>query len=195
MELRLGFMASGRGSNVEAILNSIDNGNLIAEAKFVISNNPDAGVLDIVRKRDIPNYCLNSKNTKCLDHEILEVFKKYNVNLGVLAGYNKQINSTLLEYCPFLNVHPAIDLEKYGGKGMYGMNVHRAIINNGERFSGATVHKVTLKYDEGIILGQDRVLVLFDDTIQSLSSKILEVEHKLYTQVLIDIQSGLINLE
>ena len=200
MRLRLGFFASGKGSNVEAILGNIENGSLDAEAKIVISNNPDAGVLEIAQKRGIYDCCLNSQNYssrfETLDRGLLFLLAHFQVNLVVLAGYNKQVGVRIIEDFPnrILNIHPALDLERFGGKGMYGLRVHESVLKSGEKRSGATVHLVTGEYDKGRILGQREILVEPDDTPKSLAAKVLEQEHILYSQVLREINLEKINL-
>jgi len=196
MELYLGFLASHRGSNVEAILNAIEKGDLEAYAKVVISNNSDAPVLKLAKERGMPAYCLNKSNTKNLDYAILDVLANYRVNLVVLAGYMKKVGEAVLTAYRnrILNIHPAL-LPKYGGKGMYGMNVHKAVINSTDKESGATVHIVTAGYDEGRILAQYKVPRYELDTPETLADRVLRIEHVLYSQVLRDIQKGIISLD
>ncbi len=158
MELHLGFLASGRGSNVRSILAEIENGKLEAYPKVIISNNLKAPVLDLGEKSGIPNYCLNNKNISNIDNEILETLRSYEVNVIVLAGYMKKLGHKIIQAYSnrILNIHPAL-LPKYGGKGMYGMHVHEAVINSDDIESGATIHTVTEEYDKGRILAQYKV--------------------------------------
>ena len=196
MELRLGFLASHKGSNVEAILNEIKTGGLEAHARVIISNNPNAHVLHIGKEANIPNYCLNEKNTSSIDDTIIKILKDHEVNLVILAGYMKQIEGgTIKTYKNrILNIHPAL-LPKYGGRNMYGTAVHEAVINSNDRESGATVHIVTKEYDEGKIISQYKVPRYKQDTAETLAARVLKIEHVLYLQTLKDIQRDIISLD
>jgi phosphoribosylglycinamide formyltransferase-1 len=196
MDLRLGFLASHRGSNVEAILKEIEQGKLDARAKVIISNNPKAPVLNLGKDVNIPCYCLNREITENPDEAILNILRRHDVNLVVLAGYVKKIGSAVLDAYPnrMLNIHPSL-LPKYGGKGMYGMRVHEAVIQSRDRESGATVHIVTQEYDEGRILAQYKVPRYERDTVQTLAERVLGIEHVLYPQTLKDIQRGILSLD
>ncbi len=198
--LKLGFLASHNGSNVEAILKNIENGSLDAEPKVIITNNPDAGVLKIAKEHSIKHYCLNqntfSKEFSSLDNALLQTLKNHGVNLVILAGYMKPISKAVLDAYPnrILNIHPAL-LPKYGGKGMYGKNVHEAVIKSKDKESGATVHIVNDEYDSGRVLAQCKVPLYPSDTPETLSARVLRFEHVLYPQVLRDIKEGLIDLD
>lgn len=196
--IRLGFLVSGRGSNMQAIINACNGGDISAEPVVVISNNPDAGALIIAKNRKIPTYYLSSKthpDPEQLDKEITETMNIHNVDLIVLAGYMKQVGTVLLRKYKnrIINIHPSL-LPRHGGKGMYGINVHNAVIEAGEKETGATVHLVNDQYDEGLILAQRKVDVASTDTAESLAERVLKVEHLLYIEVLQDIVSGKIVL-
>lgn len=199
MELNLGFMASHSGSNFQAIVDNIEKGNLIATAKVLISNNSDAKVLERAKQAGVSSYCFNSKvfpDFLSEEDAIIQTMEDYKVNLVVLAGYMKKIGEGMIEAYPngILNIHPAL-LPRYGGEGMYGARVHEAVIASDDEESGATVHIVNEEYDLGKILAQCKVPRYKTDTIETLSVRVLGVEHVLYTQVLRDIQRGLINLD
>ena len=199
-DLQLGFFASHNGSNVQAILENIKNGYLNAQPKIIISNNPDAGILKIARAQNIPALCLNAKNYpekyNSLDETILEILAEHQVNLIVLAGYMKKISPALIAIYKnrILNIHPAL-LPKFGGEGMYGKFVHQAVLASNDTKTGATIHLVTPEYDEGRILGQCQVPRYKNDTVETLSQRVLRFEHTLYSQVLKDIELSLINLD
>ncbi len=195
MQLSLGFFASGRGSNVEAIVSAIKKRELKAEPKVIICNKPDAQVLELGQRERIPSYCLNTSNTANLEQEIVRVLKKHGVNLIVLAGYIKKIGLEIIEAFPdsILNIHPSL-LPEYGGKNMYGMAVHEAVIGSGDDVSGATVHLVNKKYDDGRILSQGIVQVKEGDTAEALAERVLGIEHILYPLTLRYIQEGKICL-
>ena len=182
--LRIAVIGSGRGSNMESICSAIDRGDLRATVVCVISNNSNAVILNRARKRDIPVFHISHSkfdSQDLLDQEMLNIFNKFNVDLVCLAGYMKKLSPTIIsEYQNrILNIHPAL-LPAFGGKGMYGANVHEAVIGSGARFSGASVHLVTEQYDEGRILAQDIVPVYPADTKDELAERVLQVEHKLY---------------
>lgn len=195
-KLKLGFLASGGGSNVQAIIDSIKSSKLYAEACVIISNNSNAGVFERAKKKNIPHYHISNKtNPENTTKAIINALKKHDVNMVILAGYMKKIEPELIDAFDgkVLNIHPAL-LPKFGGKGMYGMNVHKAVLEAGEAFSGATVHLVNKKYDEGRILQQKKVPVLPDDTPESLAERVLQAEHFIYSDTLKKIESGEIKI-
>jgi phosphoribosylglycinamide formyltransferase-1 len=122
--------------------------------------------------------------------EIINTLKKHNVDTVILAGYMKKVSQELIAQFNnrVLNIHPAL-LPKFGGKGMYGMNVHKAVIEANEAVTGATIHLVNTNYDEGKILAQMQVPVFSDDTAETLAARVLEVEHQLYSDTLIKISN------
>jgi phosphoribosylglycinamide formyltransferase-1 len=199
MKLRLGFLASHGGSNVQAILDACREGRLTAEPCVVISNNSDAMVLDRAMAARVPAFHLSSHvhpEPARLDEAILATLEKHRVNLILLAGYMKKLGpKTLARYRGrVLNIHPAL-LPKYGGRGMYGNHVHDAVLAAADKESGATVHIVDEEYDRGRILAQKKVPVLADDTSESLAARVLEVEHQLYAETLQRIATGDLRLE
>ncbi len=198
-KLRIGFLASHNGSNMQAIIDAIKKGELDAEPAVVISNNSNAYALERAKKEGIPAYHISSKHFETeeqLDQEILNTLIKHNVNIVCLAGYMKKIGPKVLAHFKnrVLNIHPAL-LPKFGGKGMFGRYVHEAVLKAGEKQSGCTVHIVDEHYDHGKILGQRVVPVLAEDTVETLSQKVLEEEHKLYPEVLQKIANGEIELD
>lgn len=198
--MNLGFLASHRGSNVQAILENIEQGQLPASPKVIISNNPYSGVLELARNKNVPHYCLNEKNYPLefgsLDQALVNILHEHQVNVVILAGYMKKIGNRLLEAYPnrILNIHPSL-LPKHGGAGMYGLNVHQSVIDSGDRETGATIHLVNWEYDRGRILAQCKVEVSPDDTADSLAAKVLKIEPVLYTKTLKEIQNGSIDLD
>ncbi|MFN3306618.1 MAG: phosphoribosylglycinamide formyltransferase [Candidatus Kapaibacteriota bacterium] len=197
-KLRIGFLASHNGSNMQAIIDAIKKGELDAEPAVVISNNSQAYALERARKEGIPTYHISSKHFESedkLDEEILNTLIKHDVNIVCLAGYMKKIGPRVLAHFKnrVLNIHPSL-LPKFGGKGMYGKYVHDAVLKAGEKQSGCTVHIVDEHYDHGKILGQRVVPVFPDDTVETLSQRVLVEEHKLYPEVLKKIANGEIYL-
>ena len=133
MKLQLGFLASHKADNIKAILNKIQNKKLKACPKVIISNNKNSAVLKFGRKRNIPSFYLNKDNTENLDKAILETLKNHKVNLVILTEYFKKIGNEIIKAYPnkLLNIHPSL-LPKYGGKGMYGINIQKAVINSND---------------------------------------------------------------
>ena len=196
--LRLGFLASGRGSNLQAILQACRDGRLRAVPAVVISNNADSGALALAGREGLPACHLSGKthpDPVALDEAIAAALQKHAVDLVVLAGYMKRIGPVTLRayHHRIINIHPAL-LPQHGGEGMYGLAVHEAVIKSGAKETGATVHLVEEEYDNGLILAQRRVPVHRDDTAASLAARVLETEHALYVDVLRDIIEGAIQL-
>ena len=187
-KLKLGVLASGRGSNFAAILRAIEEGRLTAEAKVLVSNREEAGALEVARQHHIPAYWLSSKDydsPEAYDVAIAQLFDQQEVNFVILAGYLRYITPEFINKYRnrILNIHPAL-LPSFGGKGMYGIRVHEAVLEYGCRVSGVTVHIVDEKYDAGPIVLQRCVPVLDDDTPESLAHRVLEHEHQIYAEAI-----------
>lgn len=186
--LRLAVLASGRGSNLEAILRAIERRELDAEVVVVISNNSTAGALDIARSHGIPAVHLSARQFATqeeFDQAFLNLLERHGVNFVALAGYLKMLSPTIVRAFRhrILNIHPAL-LPSFGGKGMYGHYVHEAVLAYGCKVSGATVHLVDEQYDTGPPVIQECVPVHEDDTPETLAARVLEVEHRIYAQAL-----------
>lgn len=197
--LRIGFLASHNGSNMQAIIDAIKRGELDAKPCVVISNNSNAFALERARREGIPAYHISSKHFPSedeLNSAILETLLKHDVNIVCLAGYMKKVGQKVLHHFKnrVLNIHPAL-LPKFGGKGMYGKFVHEAVLRSGETQTGCTVHLVDELYDHGKILGQKIVPIYPDDTVETLAARVLEQEHKLYPEILQKIAKGEIILD
>jgi phosphoribosylglycinamide formyltransferase 1 len=197
--LKLGVLASGRGSNFEAILENIKNGKLKADVQVVISNKVDAGVLDIARANNIPAVHLSAKaypDQDKFDEELLKVLVDHDVNFVVLAGYLKMISSKIVRHFEnrILNIHPAL-LPSFGGTGYYGSKVHQAVLDYGCKVTGVTVHLVDEKYDHGTPILQRCVPVLEGDTAEILAHRVLETEHQLFTEALQLFAEGCVEIQ
>lgn len=196
-KLKLGFMASHGGSNMQAIINNIKSGNLSASAEFLISNNSNSGAIEKAVKEGLPYYHLSNKtfNDEEMKSRITSITMSYDIDLLILAGYMKKLPNEIIDLMDgkVLNIHPAL-LPKYGGKGMFGMNVHKAVIEANESETGATVHLVNEKYDDGMILKQEKVKISKDETPESLAKKVLSIEHQIYSQTIQEIAEGKIKL-
>jgi len=197
--LKSGVLASGRGSNFAAILRAIEEGRLTAEVKILISNREGAGALDVARQHNIFAHWLSPKDyhsPEAYDAAIAQLFDQYEVNFVVLAGYLRYITPKFIEKYRnrILNIHPAL-LPSFGGKGMYGIHVHEAVLEYGCKVSGVTVHIVDEKYDAGPIVLQRCVPVLDDDTPETLAHRVLEQEHQIYAEAIQLFAEGRIRLE
>ena len=173
--LNLVVFASGNGSTLQAIIDAINNNELSATINLVVSNNKDAFALERAKKNSIDTYIISNKEFQSQDEELYEVLSNYKIDLIVLAGYLKMIGPKLLNKYTIINTHPSL-LPKYGGKGMYGMKVHKAVVEAGEKISGVTLHYVNSEYDKGSIIAQTKVDVLPTDTAEDVSAKVQAVE-------------------
>ena len=180
MTSRLAVLASGRGSNLQAIIDHFDNlaRERIAKVALVASNRADSPALirAATSSIDIASFDATDDGS-----QLLGLLRKFRIDLVVLAGYLKKIPSTVTrEYAGrIMNIHPAL-LPAFGGEGMYGAKVHEAVIASGATESGVTVHLVDEDYDRGPIVAQWRVPVEKSDTAESLAARVLEVEHVVY---------------
>ena len=175
MSKKFAVMLSGNGSNLQAM---IDGG---FKPAAVLSNKSDAYGLERARNAGIPTYVIDPKD----DEQILDVLKKHGAEFLFLAGYLQKISPAIISHLPIYNIHPAIDLHKFGGKGMYGIHVHNAVIEAGEESTGATIHRVNENYDEGAIIMQTPPIpVEPGDTPQVLQQRVLAQEHKLVVKFL-----------
>lgn len=193
-ELKIAFFASHGGSNMQAVTDKLTRGGLPAKASLVISNNSGSGALERAKNEGIPAYHISSATHSGrieFVSAIIELLEKHEINLVALAGYMKKLPDEVIDFVngKVLNIHPAL-LPKFGGKGMYGINVHKAVIEAGENESGATVHLVNSVYDEGRILAQKKVPVLPGDTPESLAARVLIAEHELYPETIEKIALG-----
>jgi phosphoribosylglycinamide formyltransferase/phosphoribosylglycinamide formyltransferase-1 len=184
MTSRLAVLASGRGSNLQAIIEHFDNlsRERIAKVALVASNRPDSPALirAATASLDIANFDAADDGT-----DLLALLRKSRIDLVVLAGYLKKIPSIVIrEYAGrIINIHPAL-LPAFGGEGMYGARVHEAVIASGAKETGVTVHLVDDDYDRGPIVAQWRIPVDKSDTAESLAARVLEVEHIVFPRAI-----------
>lgn len=183
--LRLGALASGRGSNVAALLDAIDRGDLSAEMALVVSNNSGAGALALARERGVPALHVSGRTHPDEGAALLEALHAYGVEVLVLAGYMKRLDPRVCRAFAgrALNIHPA-PLPRFGGAGMFGEHVHRAVLAAGVEQTGPCVHRVTDRYDEGEVLASRSVPVEAGDTAETLAARVLRAEHDLYWRVI-----------
>ena len=196
---RLGALASGGGTNLQAVIDRCASGELPAQVAIVISNNSGSGALERARRAGIPSCHLSGKthpDPDALDRAIAGALTSHGVDLVLLSGYMKKLGpATLRSYRDrVLNIHPAL-LPAFGGEGMYGLRVHQAVIDSGVRVTGVTVHLADGAYDEGPIVVQDTVRVMQDDTPESLAARVLETEHSLYSEAVRLFAEGKVSVE
>lgn len=178
---RIAIMASGSGSNAQKIMEYFaDNNNVRVEC--LLSNNPTATALERARKMGVETFTFD-RNTFYNTTFVSDLLAKRGVSLIVLAGFLWLVPEILVRSFKIINIHPAL-LPRYGGKNMYGMNVHRAVIENGDPISGITIHYVNEAYDEGDVIFQAECTVDESDTPETLAEKIHQLEHAYYPKVI-----------
>lgn len=183
--LRLGVLVSGGGTNLQSVIDAVENGILQSTIACVISNKESAYGLERARKHEIPAYFINPKE-EGYDEKLLHQLKEEKVDLVVLAGYLKILDKSFIEAYKgrIINIHPSL-LPKFGGKGFYGLHVHEAVIASGEKESGATVHFVDAGVDTGKVIIQRKLEVKSEDTPETLQKRILdEIEHKILVEAI-----------
>ncbi|MDX2301389.1 MAG: phosphoribosylglycinamide formyltransferase [Microscillaceae bacterium] len=180
---KIALFASGSGSNVQKIAEYFRDNPQI-EIVCILSNNPQAGVLQRAADLGILSYVFN-RQTFFETREILDLLLEKQVNLVVLAGFLWKIPDYLIHAFPhkIINIHPAL-LPKYGGKGMYGIHVHQAVFQAGDRESGITIHYVNDHYDEGEIIFQAHCELSPEDDPEKIAQKVQALEHKYFPKVI-----------
>ncbi|WP_053985491.1 phosphoribosylglycinamide formyltransferase [Niameybacter massiliensis] len=184
-ELRIAVLVSGSGSNLQSIIDAVENHTLTSQIVSVISNKEDAFGLERAKTHHIPAYFINPKE-EGYDEKLLARLQEDQVDLVVLAGYLKIVDANLIKAYRgrIINIHPSL-LPKFGGKGYYGIRVHEAVLAAGESESGATVHFVDEGVDTGKAILQKTVPVYETDTPQLLQQRVLhEVEHKILVEAI-----------
>ena len=188
--MKIAVFVSGRGSNLQAILDSAFTKNLV-DVKAVVSDKTDCGAFDISEKYSIPTYTVGNKPGKINFTELTAKLIELEIDLIVLAGFLKLIPADFVKKFQnkIINIHPAL-LPAYGGRGMYGMNVHQAVLKAGEKFSGPTVHFVDETYDTGNIIAQKKVDISECKFAEEIAAEVLKAEHKLLPYVLSQFATG-----
>lgn len=172
---KIAILSSHNGSGFDAIFHAVAANKLQLEIALVISNNTNAAVLQKAKQRGIKSYLINAKLFKDPDTEILQLLQKHRVKYVFLSGYMKKIPRKIIQNFQIINSHPSL-LPKYGGEGMYGRYVHEAVITNQEKQSGATLHFVEEVYDSGEIILQKAIELREDESVETLESRIKELE-------------------
>ncbi len=179
---KIGVLASGQGTNLQAIIDAIEAGKINGEIAGIISNVKDAFCLERAKKHNIPGVFIDHKafpDRESFDKAVAEELDKRGVTLVILAGFMRILSVWFVNHYPnrIMNIHPAL-LPAF--KGLYGAHVHEAVVVSGVKYSGCTVHFVTEDVDGGPIILQAAVPVLDDDTPELLAARVLEQEHRIY---------------
>jgi formyltetrahydrofolate-dependent phosphoribosylglycinamide formyltransferase len=180
--VRVAVLVSGGGTNLQALLDALHDSPLARVAR-VISNRPDAGALARARRAGVPTTVLRDADDPAEVQAALA-----DAQLVVLAGYLRLVHASVVARFRgrMINIHPAL-LPAFGGPGMYGRRVHEAVLASGAKESGVTVHFVDEEFDRGAIIAQERVPVQHGDTAETLAARVLEAEHRLLPQVVLDL--------
>ncbi|RLD47652.1 MAG: phosphoribosylglycinamide formyltransferase [Bacteroidetes bacterium] len=178
----IAIFASGSGTNAENIINYFKNNKKI-NISLIVTNNNGAFVISRAKKFNIP-YFVFSKSDFASD-KVIKKLHEFNINFIVLAGFLLLIPENIINNFKnrIINIHPAL-LPKYGGKGMYGMNVHNSVIKNNEKESGITIHYVNKSYDEGDIIFQAKCQISPKDSPEDLAIKVHELEYLHFPKII-----------
>ena len=181
-QINIAILASGTGSNATALIKHFKASSL-AQVSLVVSNRENALVLEKAKDLDVAT-ALIKKQALYESNDLLEVFTKHNIQFVLLAGFLLKIPTAVVrEYQgKILNIHPAL-LPKFGGKGMYGQHVHKAVLEQGEKESGITIHEVNEVYDDGKIIQQASCIIEEGETPESLQQKVHALEHAYFGKV------------
>ena len=187
--MKLGVLVSGRGSNLAAVLDAVATGRLPeVRPVLVVSNRPGVRALDVADSHGVPSLVLRRAgfgNAEARDAAIGDALTECGAELALLAGYDQLLRRSFFERFAgrAINLHPSL-LPRHGGRGMMGLEVHRAVLAAGDMETGVTVHEVTPELDAGPALAQVRVAVMPGDSPERLAERVLEVEHRLVVEVL-----------
>tara|TARA_B100001559_G_scaffold242563_1_gene205532 strand:- start:2279 stop:2926 length:648 start_codon:yes stop_codon:yes gene_type:complete len=192
-KLSLAILLSGNGTNFQAIIDSIDNGQLKADIKIVISNNKDAFGLDRAKRHNIKNLSIDHRDfisRKAYDQKLKEIIEQESVDFIVLAGFMRILGSDFVRNFPnkIINIHPSL-LPKYPG-----LNTHKKVLENRDKEHGVTVHLVDEGLDSGPIVGFIKIKVINEEKENDLESRIHKMEHYIYPKILSEFQEGRISI-
>ena len=196
--MNITVFASHGGSDMQAIIDGCKAGKIHADVVAMITNNEDSMAYERAKREGIDRYYLSHKEIpeeSELEQKMLEVLDSHHTDMIFLAGYMRKLGDSILRKYQnrVFNIHPAL-LPKYGGKGMYGIHVHEAVIAAGEKVSGVTIHRVNEQYDSGDIVAQTEVPVEEGDTAETLAARVLKREHEFLVEVISEIADGKISL-
>lgn len=188
--MNISVFASGTGSNFEAILKACGKGQIESKVKLLITNNSGCGAVDIARRYGVNVIHISRKvhpelNETEFGTRFLQILKENEIDFIALAGYMKMLPEEIIRHYEnrIINIHPAL-LPSFGGKGMYGINVHKAVIAAGVKVTGITIHYVNAEYDRGKIIYQKCIEIDERDDEYSLQKKVLKYEHEYYPLII-----------
>ncbi|MES2592543.1 MAG: phosphoribosylglycinamide formyltransferase [Bacteroidota bacterium] len=186
----IAIFASGEGTNAQNIIDYFKSGTLGLQVTLVISNNPKANVLNRAKNAGVSTYIVD-RNSFYESDQVIDILKSANIDLIALAGFLWKIPEHLIQNFTnkIINIHPAL-LPKYGGKGMYGMNVHKAVVDAKEKQSGISIHFVNENYDEGQLISQHTCTIEDADTPEILAQKIHQLEQEFFPKVICELFAG-----
>lgn len=190
----LAVFVSGTGTNFQAIQEAIEKDEINARIVLLISSKPGVKALDTAREHHIDSFVMDEKEFASSGEYVNALSRKlsdYKTDYILLAGYLKMIPVRIIgDYRGrIINIHPAL-LPKFGGKGMYGLNVHKAVLEAGEEYTGVTIHIVDEHYDHGPIIAQEKLKVRKGETPEELQKRVLKIEHQLYPRVVKELCRG-----
>tara|TARA_B100001245_G_scaffold45230_2_gene29365 strand:+ start:352 stop:933 length:582 start_codon:yes stop_codon:yes gene_type:complete len=186
-KINIAVFISGKGSNLKSLIKYSNSKYSKIKIKLVISNKAKAKGLIYAKKSKIKFFVRNFKNVNISEKQIIKLLSKFKIDLICLAGFMRVISKKFIKKFkkPILNIHPSL-LPKYKG-----LNTHKKVLKNNEKFSGATVHLITPKLDSGKIILQKKVRILKSDNVKTLKKKILKIEHKIYPKAILKLLSNL----
>lgn len=197
-KIRIAVLASGGGSNLQAIIDATKESGFNAEIAVVVVNRKGAYAKERAEQAGIPTFYVgkgNCASTEEMSERMLSIFETHQIDLIVLAGYLSILSESLVKRYEkrIINIHPSL-IPKYCGMHFHGEHVHQAVLEAGEAVSGATVHFVDAGVDTGAVISQMEVMVLKDDTVETLKNRVLQVEHHLLVAVIRGIAHGRIQI-
>ena len=183
----IAIFASGEGTNAQNIIDYLKSNPCDIKVSLIISNNPKANVLNRAKTENVPGLLLD-RNTFYNSDQTLKILLSANIELIVLAGFLWKIPENLIKSFPnkIINIHPAL-LPKFGGKGMYGMSVHKAVVEAKEKQSGISIHYVNEEYDKGQIISQHTCMIIPSDTAETVAEKIHQLEHDFFPKAIFNL--------
>lgn len=185
MAVNIAIFASGGGSNALKIIEHFKNKSEIAAVRLLVVNKEGIGAVDHAQAHGVPVYCILNRDLRSNPEVLLQRLQAYEIHFIALAGFLAMVPSMITSAFAgrLVNIHPSL-LPLYGGKGMYGANVHKAVLAEGRKESGITIHQVNEVYDDGEILHQASVQIEPGDTVESLQAKIQVLEHYWYPRII-----------
>ena len=181
MKKKIILLISGKGTNAINIINYFQNSDSI-EVSLILSNNKDSPIFEKIKEYNVPSKFFDLKD---FDGEVFEKIKNINPDLIVLAGFLKKISLKYIQFFSkkIINIHPSL-LPKYGGKGMYGMHIHKKVIESNDNETGITIHFVSDEYDSGEIIFQKKLTINKDDNAALIEKKVHNLEYKYYPKII-----------